>query len=150
MPGKKIVLAANAINKKANSLIDLRGGGDLLAFRWISGPGGSADILGTPSPFGSSTSYSAAKLVSFNGKTYSSRMALDPSDFNGAVPTPGKTAYWLEIPESYAILPGFNPDFAPYNPFNSTSNPGPLVGDTGHVSPPQFGDGIRPNANSVL
>lgn len=78
----------------------------MLAFRWISGPGGSADILGTPTTFNPSAAYSTAGLVSYNGKTYSARMTLDPQDFNGRLPTPGKTAYWLEISDSYAILPG--------------------------------------------
>jgi hypothetical protein len=150
MPEKKIRLAADSILQETGSSIDLRGGGDLLAFRWISGPGGSADILGSPTPFSPSAEYSAAKLVSYNGKTYSSRMALDPSDFNGAVPTPGKTAYWLEIPDSYAILPGFGSEFAPYNPFNSNSNAGALGGDAGFVSSLKLGDQIVFDGNAAL
>jgi filamentous hemagglutinin family protein len=150
MPEKKIRLAADSILQETGSSIDLRGGGDLLAFRWISGPGGSADILGSPTPFSPSADYSAAKLVSYNGKTYSSRMALDPSDFNGAVPTPGKTAYWLEIPDSYAILPGFGSEFAPYNPFNSNSNAGAFGGDAGFVSSLKLGDQIVFDGNAAL
>lgn len=150
MPEKKIRLAADSILQETGSSIDLRGGGDLLAFRWISGPGGSADILGSPTPFSPSAEYSVAKLVSYNGKTYSSRMALDPLDFNGAVPNPGKTAYWLEISDSYAILPGFGSEFAPYNPFNSNSNAGALGGDAGFVSSLKLGDQIVFDGNAAL
>ena len=150
MPEKKILLSADSVTQEADSMIDLRGGGDLLAYRWISGPGGSADILGTPSAFDPTSSYSAAKLVSNNGKTYSSRMALDPADFNGQVPTPGKTAYWLEIPESYAILPGFKSEFAPHNLFNTGANAGSLGGDAGYVSSLKLGDRIVFDGNSVF
>jgi len=143
MPVKKIALSADSILQEANSIIDLRGGGDLLAFRWISGPGGSADILGTPVNFDETSSYQAAQLVSVKGKTYSSRMALDPSDFNGVVPTPGKTAYWLEIPDSFAILPGFQSEFAPFNPF--------VGSDPGYVSSSlKLGDQIVFDGNPAL
>ena len=150
MPEKKILLSADSINQEPDSMIDLRGGGDLLAYRWISGPGGSADILGAPTPFNSTGEYSSAKLVSYNGKTYSSRMALDPADFNGQLPTPGKTAYWLEIPDSYAILPGLKSEFAPYNLFNTGANAGSLGGDAGYVSSLKLGDRIVFDGNSPL
>ena len=150
MPEKKILLSADSITQEADSMIDLRGGGDLLAYRWISGPGGSADILGAPTPFNSTGEYSSAKLVSYNGKTYSSRMALDPADFNGQLPTPGKTAYWLEIPDSYAILPDLKSEFAPYNLFNTGANAGSLGGDAGFVSSLKLGDRIVFDGNSAL
>jgi hypothetical protein len=70
-------------------------------------------------------------------------MALDPSDFNGVVPTPGKTAYWLEIPDSFAILPGFQSEFAPFNPF--------VGSDPGYVSSSlKLGDQIVFDGNPAL
>jgi filamentous hemagglutinin family protein len=143
MPQKNINLRADSITQKGGSLIDLRGGGDLLAYRWVSGPGGSADILGSPVSFAPSSSYPAAALVAYNGKTYSSRLALDPGDFNGSLPKPEKSAYWLEIPESYAILPDFRSEFAPHNPF--------VGSDPGYISSTlKLGDRIVLDGNSAL
>ena len=149
MPQKSVQVLADSVTQASGASIDLRGGGDLLAYRWISGVGGSADILGTPTPY-SGTKYSAGDLVSYKGRTYSARMALDPEDFNGSVPTPGKTAYWLEVPDSYAIMTGLGSEFAPFAPFNSASNSGSLGGDAGYVSNLKLGDQIVIGSGSSL
>lgn len=142
MPEKTITLSGQGINQEAGSLIDLRGGGDLMAYRWVSGTGGSVDILGSPVAWNSGADYSAGDLVSHNGRQYSARMALNPQDFNGSIPTPGRTAYWVEVPESFAVIPGFKAPLAPYAPFNSSDYASSLGGDIGYTSGLKIGDRI--------
>jgi filamentous hemagglutinin family protein len=142
MPEKTIAISGQGINQEAGSIIDLRGGGDLMAYRWVSGTGGSVDILGSPVAWNSGTDYSAGDLVSHNGRQYSARMALSPRDFNGSVPTPGRTAYWVEVPESFAVIPGFKSPLAPYAHFNSSDYASSLGGDNGYTSSLKIGDKI--------
>jgi hypothetical protein len=142
MPEKTITVSGQGINQEAGSIIDLRGGGDLMAYRWVSGTGGSVDILGSPVEWNSGTDYSAGDLVSHNGRQYSARMTLSPRDFNGSIPTPGRTAYWVDVPESFAIIPGFKAPLAPYAPFNSSDFASSLGGDHGYTSSLRIGDQI--------
>ncbi|MCX6965709.1 MAG: filamentous hemagglutinin N-terminal domain-containing protein [Verrucomicrobia bacterium] len=142
MPEKTITVSGQGINQEAGSLIDLRGGGDLMAYRWVSGTGGSVDILGSPVAWNSGADYSAGDLVSHNARQYSARMALSPQDFNGSIPTPGRTAYWVEVPESFAVIPGFKAPLAPYALFNSSDYASSLGGDIGYTSGLKIGDRI--------
>ncbi|MCX6865879.1 MAG: hypothetical protein NTV46_06595, partial [Verrucomicrobia bacterium] len=45
VPGKSVHLAAVDLVTEEGSVVDISGGGDLYAYRWISGNGGSTDIL---------------------------------------------------------------------------------------------------------
>ena len=76
-PSKAINISAKNVSDQAGSSIDISGGGDLYAYRWVSGLGGTQDILA------SST--------------------------------------------SYAVIPGYQPDFAPVDPVYR--NAGLNVGD---------------------
>lgn len=69
LPQKIINVSARNITTNAGSLVDLRGGGDLMAYRWIQGNGGTFDILDTEG--------------------------------------------------SFAVLPGYQADYAPFAPFNN-------------------------------
>ena len=134
LPQKRVSIAGDSVVTEAGSSIDLRGGGDFFAYRWVAGTGGSADILGTPSSGWVATdSYEAGDLVSYEGKTWSARSAIDPSDF-ASPPEPGEGRYWSEVAESYAIVPGFSAEFAPFNSFNAGPNSSALGGDPGFVS----------------
>ncbi len=44
-PQKTITIAGVKVFSQAGSTIDLQGGGDLYAYRWVSGIGGTKDIL---------------------------------------------------------------------------------------------------------
>ena len=142
MPEKKVAISAASVVQEPTSKIDLRGGGDLMAYRWISGTGGSIDILGSPSVWRPGSNYSAGDLVSLNGRQFSARFALNPKDFNGSVPSPGRSVYWTEVPESFAIVPGFNSPLAPFAPFNTSGSGGIFRGDTGFTSSLQVGDQV--------
>ncbi len=150
MPEKKVTISGASVVQEKGAVIDLRGGGDLLAYRWVSGTGGSSDILGSASAWNAGSDYSAGDLVSHNGGVYSARAALSPRDFNGSVPTPSRTVYWLEVPESFAVLAGFNAPVAPYAPFNSGAYASSLGGDAGYVSNLKIGDRISIGRGSGL
>ncbi len=150
LPNKSVSVAGESVFMDSGSEIDLRGGGDLLAYRWSSGIGGSVDILGTAKgDWTSSASYTAGQLVTYGGKTWSARVAvgadLDPAK------RPGTGRYWTQVPESYAILPKFDSNAAPVNPFNASSSATSLGGNPGFVSSTLgIGDKISIGAGSGL
>ncbi|MFM8364707.1 MAG: hypothetical protein ACKOAS_06090, partial [Verrucomicrobiota bacterium] len=134
LPERGISLAGGSVTMDSNAVIDLRGGGDLLAYRWIPGIGGSADLLGTATrAWSSGSEYNAGDLVLHGGKTWSARRDIDPADFT-ASPVPSESLYWSFVPESYAVLPGSGMAFAPFNAFNTGVNSGGLSGDPGFVA----------------
>ena len=134
LPQKSITLGGLDVSTVQGSVIDVRGGGELVAYRWKSGTGGSVDILDSPKgDWSGSVKYAAGTLVSYGGKTWSARVAIDPADFASS-PQPATGLYWTQVPESYAVIPGLDADVAPYNPFNTGSNAGALAGNPGYVS----------------
>jgi filamentous hemagglutinin family protein len=125
---KSVAVAGNNLQMAAGAVVDLRGGGDLLASRWVPGNGGSVDLLGSPSgDWSPGAEYKAGDLVRHNGSTWSARVG------NSGV-TPAISRYWTQVAESFAIIPGADFAVAPYNPFNTGSNAGLLEGDPGYVS----------------
>ncbi|MFZ4681387.1 MAG: filamentous hemagglutinin N-terminal domain-containing protein, partial [Terrimicrobiaceae bacterium] len=66
VPQKAVNLSAEILSDQAGSLIDVRGGGDLFAPRFVVGNSGPSDILGTPAAgWLTSENYSAGDLVSY-------------------------------------------------------------------------------------
>jgi len=134
LPANAVTLGADAVDARAGSVVDLRGGGDLAAYRWVPGIGGSIDLLGsTGRTWSSGASYNAGDLVMHQGRMWSARADLNPADF-AIAPEPFASRYWSEVPLSYAILPGFTAPQAPFSPFNSGPNSGPLAGDPGFIA----------------
>jgi filamentous hemagglutinin family protein len=134
LPERGISIAAENVSMDSGATIDLRGGGDLFAYRWVPGVGGSSDLLGTATlAWSSNAEYNSGDLVLHGGKTWSARRDLNPADFT-ASPAPSESIYWSLVPESYAVLPGTSYAFSPFNPFNSGVNSGNLGGDPGYVS----------------
>jgi filamentous hemagglutinin family protein len=84
VPGKAINLGAVNLIDATGSLIDIRGGGEAYAYRWVPGNGGSKDVLASSS--------------------------------------------------SFAIVPGYQADFAPYAPFSNSTNALNLGGDPGFMN----------------
>ncbi len=136
LPSRGVTLAGDDVRTAPGSVVDLRGGGDLMAYQWIPGTGGSVDLLGAAgSEWGEGAAYEAGDLVFYRGRTYSARAAIDPQDFV-ASPRPTDGRYWTFVPESYAVIPGFASAFAPYAPFNTTGAGATLLGgDPGYVAP---------------
>ena len=128
LPAKGVSLAGNSVTTEAGSTVDLRGGGDLYAFRWKSGTGGSADLLGTASvAWAAGTVYQAGDLVTFGSQTWTARVRHSGQ-------TPASSQFWTPVAESYAVLPDFPSEFAPYAPFNTGTNARLLEGNSGYVS----------------
>ena len=51
VPAKKINIGGQSIVTQAGSLVDFNGGGDLYAYRWVNGVGGTNDILASTTSF---------------------------------------------------------------------------------------------------
>lgn len=81
---KAINISGVNVNSMEGSRIDIRGGGDLFAYRWVPGVGGTKDILAAP--------------------------------------------------DSFAILPGYTTNFAPFAPFNPAPLTPGLDGAPGYVN----------------
>jgi filamentous hemagglutinin len=119
VPDKTIRLSALNVTTAAGSQLDIRGGGELYAYRWVEGNGGTNDILATDSAFaiipGFSSAYSpfapnataglyAANLGGDQGYANSSLKVGDQIYLKGnALVAAG--SYTL-LPARYALLPG--------------------------------------------
>ena len=107
LPSKSIQLGAKNVNTERGAVINLRGGGNLFASEWVSGMGGTMNLLGSSSgPWSSSAGYQAGDLVSYNGSTWSVRQAN-----SGVQPVIGP--YWSKLPQYYAIIPGYQAKYSP-------------------------------------
>lgn len=97
-PVKSVSISAGTVTDQSGSSIDISGGGDLYAYRFVSGVGGTNDILASSSGF--------------------------------------------------AVIPGYQADYAPYARYNSTAN---LGADSGYASSGlSVGDRVYLNASSGL
>jgi filamentous hemagglutinin family protein len=143
MPEKAVFITGQKVNMKAGAVVDISGGGDLFASRWVPGNGGSVDLLGSATAvWGAGTKYQAGDLVTYNGTTWSARVSQSGQ-------TPGSGLYWSKVADSYAIVPSSSLAFAPYNPFNTGTNATSLAGDPGYVSAGlSVGDTITLDAGS--
>jgi filamentous hemagglutinin len=108
---KSIVLSADKIDLQVGSTIDLRGGGDLYAYEWVPGPGGSKDFLSNQLD-GNATGYFA--ILPGLGSGYAPH---DPQYYQGSEIKPGDSVYlagspgipagrYPLLPARYALLPG--------------------------------------------
>ena len=133
LPEKRVTISGASVISAAGSTVDLRGGGDLYAYRWTAGNGGSTDILGTASgEWSSAATYQSGDLVTSGGKTWTARVRSGDATTGAQAPVAGR--YWTQIAESYAILPGYSAQYAPYAPNNTGANSRQLGGDPGYVS----------------
>ena len=130
LASKGVNLSGISISTAAGSVIDLRGGGNLAAYHWVSGLQGSIDPTAQPIGKWSSTIYQVGQKVTENGAIYSAR-----SSSTTPQPEPTKGAnwqlYWSKVPESYAIIPGYSSDLLPISTFADTTQTG---GDPGYTS----------------
>ncbi len=119
VPGKTIHIAGATITDQAGATIDLRGGGDLFAYRFVTGIGGTNDILASTSSFAVIPGYGAdyAPYAPYNPSPVTNNFGTDPGYVNGTLhvgdriylgaSTNGLAAgYYTLLPARYALLPG--------------------------------------------
>jgi filamentous hemagglutinin family protein len=98
-PEKRITLDAPVVDAAAGSVIDIRGGGDLLAREFVPGPGGSHDILSMPGTYAIMPGYSAPAAPAGGAGGVGEQIWLAGGN--------GIAAGWYTLlPASYAGLPG--------------------------------------------
>lgn len=128
LPEKSVAIAGANVNMKSGAVVDISGGGDLLATRWVPGNGGSVDLLGTAGgPWNSGTVYQPGALVTYNGATWSARVSQSGQ-------TPAVSLYWTKVADAYAIVPSASLAVAPVNSYNTGSNATALAGNPGYVN----------------
>ena len=150
-PAKAVNISAESVDDAHGAVIDVRGGGDLLAYQFDPGNGGNIDVLGSPAgAWSNGLTYNTGDLVSYKGKTYSAVVAN-----TDMAPTVGED--WSLVPQEYAILPGYAADYAPYAPFSElTEGQNYFTGDAGYVSssaagrPLSVGDQVYLGGSSLL
>lgn len=115
---KSINISGISVNSMEGSVIDIRGGGDLFAYRWVPGNGGSRDILASTTSFAVVPGYSAnyAEYAPFNPAPLSPGLDGATGYVNNALRVGdrvhlGEAAGLPEgdytlLPARYALLPG--------------------------------------------
>jgi filamentous hemagglutinin len=110
IPGKAINISAANVADQSGATIDISGGGDLYAYRFVSGTGGTNDILASTTSFAVLPGYSAnyAPFYQANSST---------ADYNNSTLGIGSQVYlsassglpagvYTLLPARYALLPG--------------------------------------------
>ncbi|MDD5348928.1 MAG: filamentous hemagglutinin family protein [Chthoniobacteraceae bacterium] len=116
LPAKKIETAGVNVAVDSGAVIDIRGGGDLYAYRWVSGEGGTSDVLAANSGFAVIPGYQSdmAPYAAFNPGA--ANLGGDPGYVNGGLKAGDKVyleggeglaaGYYTLLPARYALLPG--------------------------------------------
>ncbi len=108
---KTVNISGVNVDSQTGSVIDIRGGGDLFAYRWVQGNGGSRDLLASTTSFAVIPGYSAqfAPYAPFSiGGTpgyVNAALRVGDSVHLESTPTLAEGTYTL-LPARYALLPG--------------------------------------------
>ncbi|HEY3900016.1 MAG TPA: filamentous hemagglutinin family protein [Chthoniobacter sp.] len=133
VPQKSINIDGVNVTTQAGSTISVQGGGDLTAYQWVSGTGGTSDILSWNyvGAWGAGTSYKPTQIVSYKGSYY---YATNATTTESTFTPPTVGPYWNKVTPSYAVIPGYQADFAPYGPFNAAAATAGNNADQGYVN----------------
>lgn len=103
--GKKIALNANNVNIQEGATVDISGGGDMLAYEWIQGIGGSVDVLNQQGYYavmpGLGSQYAPYDFNMQSQSDVTVGQAIYLSGGNGL--SAGK---YILLPAHYALMPG--------------------------------------------
>ena len=116
IPERNVIMSAPNVNENEGSTVDVSGGGDLFAYEWIKGLGGSADVLAngaSQGAFGKGATNTWA-IMPANNQTYAS---YDTQYWAGSNIKAGDAVYlsgvsgladgyYTLMPARYALLPG--------------------------------------------
>ena len=99
LPDKRVVLKAPVVEVAGGSVVDIRGGGDLLAREFVPGSGGSHDILALAGAYAVLPGHTSPLAPGAGGATAGASLWLAGGN--------GLAAGWYTLlPPSYAALPG--------------------------------------------
>ena len=104
VPGKSVNLSAVNVNITTGAEIDLRGGGDLYAYRFVAGTGGTTDILSFTGSFAVIPGYTADYAPFDPGYANATLAPGDRIYFNASDGLPA--GFYTLLPARYALLPG--------------------------------------------
>lgn len=118
-PAKAIHISAQTVTDQPGSTLDIRGGGDLFAYRFVSGTGGTHDILASNGSFAVVPGYQAdyapsgaynsgsAVVATLGGDAGYVNSGLAAGDRVYLAGSPGLPAgIYTLLPARYALLPG--------------------------------------------
>ena len=118
VPAKAVNLSAQNLTTETGSIIDIAGGGDLFAYRWIPGTGGSQDILASTTSFAiiPGFDFNYAPFAPFNPNTSATNLGGQPGYVNNALRVGDQITLgggaglrrgtYTLLPARYALLPG--------------------------------------------
>jgi hypothetical protein len=117
-PEKTVNISAQNVAQQSDATVDLRGGGDLFGYRFVTGVGGTKDILASTTSFAVIPGYQAnyAPFAPFNATTLNTNLSGDAGYANNTLAVGDRVylsgvaglpvgAYTL-LPARYALLPG--------------------------------------------
>ncbi len=115
---KTVHVSGQSVTEQAGATIDLRGGGDLFAYRFVTGVGGTKDILASTTSFAVIPGYQVdyAPFAPFNPTALNANFGGDPGYVNAGLAV-GDRVYlsgvaglpagnYTLLPARYALLPG--------------------------------------------
>ncbi|HKU16664.1 MAG TPA: filamentous hemagglutinin family protein [Steroidobacteraceae bacterium] len=109
VPERSVALNAQTIDFGAGATIDVAAGGDLQAYEWVPGVGGSSDVLDaseSPGLFAILPSLSL-QYAPYDGSADYQNSALRPGDAVHLSASPGLAeGTYVLLPARYALLPG--------------------------------------------
>mgnify|MGYP001551149249 FL=1 len=105
LPGKSIRTQAASIDMQAGATFDLAGGGDLQAYEFSVGPGGSHDILHDPDVYAVLPGYASAFAPGDGQENTGFGRAAGDAVYLSGIPGLAAGTYTL-LPAHYALLPG--------------------------------------------
>jgi filamentous hemagglutinin family protein len=120
LPEKAVTIAAQQLTTAAGAKIDLRGGGDLFAYRWIDGNGGPEDILASNGSYAILPGFAShfAPVAAYNTSNAATNLIAgsDPGYVNPQLNFGDRVylqasetlpaGYYTLLPARYALLPG--------------------------------------------
>lgn len=104
LEGKAVRASGQTIDMKSGAVVDLSGGGDLQAYEFTAGPGGSADILAKSGMYAVLPGY-ASGFAPTNGQETTFNAKVGTTVYLSGVPGLAAGTYTL-LPAHYALLPG--------------------------------------------
>ena len=111
-PSQRVTLQGAQVDVKSGAVIDVSGGGDLQAYEFIQGPGGTNDVLSSdPSVGGRPTQFAILPNLNVNVAPYDpnisagTTLAVGDAVYLSGLPGLAAGVYQL-YPSRYALLPG--------------------------------------------